>query len=230
MSAYEAKRTLSMYKAVVFDMDGTLGDTLPLCVEAFRRCTQEQSGVLPQAEEVLQHFGKSDRGVLGALLGISPDDPKLPIARFVEIYEEMHPIWAAAPFDGAVDMLRRLQKRGVRIALITGKEHYTGEPTIRRFGMEGLFEWIGYGKPTHNCKDERLKELMREWSLQPQDILYVGDAPSDIELCHKTGVAIINAAWGSNAAADAAACIALNPEYRLDCFADLEPLIDTLTT
>ncbi len=219
-----------MYKAIVFDMDGTLGDTLPLCVEAFRRCVYEQTGKRPEAAEVLQYFGKSDRGVLGALLDISPDAAELPIARFVEIYEEIPPTWAAAPSDGAADMLRRIRARGLRVALITGKEHYTGEPTIRRFGMEGLFEWIGYGKPTHNCKDERLAELMQAWGLSPQELLYVGDAPSDIELCHKAGVSIINAAWGSNAEADAAACLALHPEYRLTQFADLEPLINTLTT
>ncbi|MBR5522450.1 MAG: HAD family hydrolase [Akkermansia sp.] len=219
-----------MYKAVVFDMDGTLGDTLPLCVEAFRRCVGEHTGTTPAAQEVLQYFGKSDRGVLGALLGIHPDAPELPVEHFVRIYEEMHPVWAPAPFPGAVEMLRRLRARGIRLALITGKEAYTGEPTLRRFGMEGLFEWIGYGTPTHNCKDERLLELMQLWGLRAEDLLYVGDAPSDIELCHKVGVAIINAAWGSGAEDDAAACLALQPEYRLNDFEELEPLITQLTT
>ncbi|MBR1979566.1 MAG: HAD hydrolase-like protein [Akkermansia sp.] len=219
-----------MYKALVFDMDGTLGDTLPLCVEAYRRCVVEQTGHTPTDDEIVQYFGKSDRGVLGALLGIHPDAPELPIARFAEIYEELHATWAPAPFPGAVEMLQRLRERGLRLALITGKEHYTATPTLHRFGMDTFFEWIGYGTPTHNCKDERLLELMQAWQLQAQDILYVGDAPSDIELCHKVGVSIINAAWATTATADAERCQALAPTYRLTQFCELEPLINQLTT
>lgn len=218
-----------MYKAIVFDMDGTLGDTLPLCVETFRRCVVEQTGKTPTTEAILQYFGKSDRGVLGALLGIHPDSPNLPITRFVEIYEELHPIWAPTPFPGAIELLRNLRESGLRLALITGKEAYTAEPTMKRFGMDDIFEWIGYGTPTHNCKDERLCELMQAWEMTPQELLYVGDAPSDIELCHKVGVSIINAAWANTAATEATRCLELAPEYRLNHFNELESLIKKLT-
>ncbi len=79
-----------MLKAVLFDMDGTLGDTLPLCVEAYRQCTAEQSGRTPTREEVVSWFGLSDRGVLAGLLGMQPDDPALPVERFVAAYEQLH--------------------------------------------------------------------------------------------------------------------------------------------
>ena len=80
-----------MLKAVLFDMDGTLGDTLPLCVEAYRQCVAECTGRTPDAEEVVSYFGLSDRGVLAGLLGMQPDDPALPIDRFVAVYERLHP-------------------------------------------------------------------------------------------------------------------------------------------
>ena len=53
-----------MLKAVLFDMDGTLGDTLPLCVESYRQCVAELTGRTPDKDEVVSHFGLSDRGVL----------------------------------------------------------------------------------------------------------------------------------------------------------------------
>lgn len=219
-----------MYKAIVFDMDGTLGDTLPLCVEAYRCCVTEQTGRTPTDTEIVQYFGKSDRGVLGALLGIHPDAAELPIERFAEIYEQLHPTWAPAPFPGVIELLQGLRERGLRLALITGKEHYTATPTLHRFGMDDIFEWIGYGTPTHNCKDERLLELMQQWQLQAHEIIYIGDAPSDIELCRKVGVSIINAAWATTADAETERCIALAPTYRLTRFCELEPLIKRLTT
>ena len=217
-----------MLKAVLFDMDGTLGDTLPLCVEAYRQCTAEITGRTPSQEEVVSWFGLSDRGVLAGLLGMSPDDPALPIDRFVAAYERLHSELAPAPFPGAVEMLQAVKAAGLRVGLISGKEHYTAMPTIAYYGMEGIFEWYGLGLPTHNCKAERLQQVMQLWDLQPEEIIYVGDAPSDIELCHSVGVRIINAGWAGTTQGDEQACLALHPEYRLNDFNELLPLILSL--
>lgn len=217
-----------MLKAVLFDMDGTLGDTLPLCVEAYRQSVAELTGRTPGRKEVVSWFGLSDRGVLGGLLGMSPDDAALPIDRFVAVYERLLPELAPAPFPGAVEILRAVKAAGLRVGLISGKEHYTAMPTIKYYGMEGLFEWYGLGLPTHNCKAERLQQVMQLWGLEPRELIYVGDAPSDISLSHSVGVRIINAAWAGTTQDDGQACMQLNPEYRLNDFNDLLPLILSL--
>ncbi len=215
-------------KAVVFDMDGTLGDTLPLCVEAYRRCTEELTGSRPSVEEVVRFFGISDRGVLGGLLHMGADDPALPIARFVSIYRELHHELAPAPFPGAVEALRALRARGLKTGLLTGKEAFSGEPTLDVFGMQGLFDWRAYGCPYLNTKDACLRAALDFWGLQPEEMIYVGDAPSDIRLCHAVGVRIVNAAWAPSAAAEAEACLALAPDFRLLSFDELLPLILSL--
>lgn len=212
-------------KAVLFDMDGTLGDTLPLCIESYRTCVEEEGHPRPSAEKVVSYFGLSDRGVLAGLLGMDPEDPALPIGHFVEVYKRLHDELAPTPFEGAVEMLKAVKAAGLRIGIISGKEHYTAEPTISHFGFDGLFEWRGFGLPTHNCKHERLQQVMADWNLQPEELVYVGDAPSDIELCHRVGVRIINAAWALGAAAEEAACLALKPDFRLTDFSKLLPLI-----
>lgn len=217
-----------MLKAVIFDIDGTLGDTLDLCVESYRRCVEEHCGTRPTAAEVTAHFGLSDRGVLGKLVGMQPDDPALPIDRFQAIYESLHADMAPAPFEGAIAMLQQLKAAGLRIGIISGKEHYTAAPTIARYGFAPYIEWMGLGQPTHNCKHERLAEVMQHWQLAPDELIYVGDAPGDIELAHRAGVRIINAAWATTAAADEAACLALKPDFRLTDFSQLLPLLLSL--
>lgn len=219
-----------MLKAVIFDMDGTLGDTLGLCIEAYRQVTLEYTGKKPSAQEVTHFFGISDRGVLGGLLGMPYDAPDLPVGRFVQIYEELHPALSPQPFDGAVATLRQLKGWGLKLGLVTGKEGYTATPTLRRFGMEGLFDWEGLGKPTHNCKAERLQEAMDFFSLRADEMIYVGDAPSDISQCHSVGVPIVNAAWAPEAEGGKEACLALNPDYRLTDFSALAGLIHQLLT
>jgi len=219
-----------MLKGIIFDMDGTLGDTMQLCIEAYRGAVQELTGHTPTVEEVVSYFGLSDRGVLGGLLGMDPDSPQLPIDTFVRVYCERHDELAPAPFPGATELLRRLKERGIKLALLTGKEHYTAIPTIQKYGMEGVFDLQLYGDPRYNCKADNLKRAMEAWQLSPQEIIYVGDAPSDITLCHSVGVAIINAAWGSGASADESTCLTLHPEYRLTDFSELEPLLTKLTS
>ena len=209
-------------------MDGTLGDTVALCVEAYRQTTYEVSGRMPSEEEVTGLFGISDSGVLGGLLGMSHDAPTLPIEHFVKVYESLHDTLAPTPYEGAEETLRNLRAKGLKVGLLTGKEPHTANPTIARYGMEGLFDIILTGKPTHNCKDECLLEAMATWGLPADEIIYVGDAPTDIDHCHRVGVRIINAAWGSHAAAEEAACMARDPDYRLTIFSELEPLITTL--
>ena len=219
-----------MLKGIIFDMDGTLGDTLQLCIESYRDTTEEVTGRKPTEEEVVSYFGLSDRGVLGALLGMNPDAADLPTETFVRIYCERHDELAPAPFPGAAEMLKRLKERGLKLALLTGKEQITAAPTVKKYDMEGVFDLQLYGDPYYNAKADNLKRAMEAWQLRADEIIYVGDAPSDISLCHIVGVAIINDAWSRNAAADEAACIALQPEYRLNDFALLEPLLNTLTT
>ncbi|MCH5285013.1 MAG: HAD hydrolase-like protein [Akkermansiaceae bacterium] len=215
-----------MLKAVVFDMDGTLGDTLPLCVESFARCVEEHTGRRPSEEEVTAHFSVSDRGILAGLLGMAADDPELPVARFAEIYDALHPQYAPAPFPGAVELLQRLKASGWRLALLTGKEAYTALPTLRHFHMQEIFEAKLFGQPSHNCKAERLAELMQLWQLAPDELIYIGDAPSDIEQSHRAGVRIICAAWSPHVETEPSGDT--SPDYRLTAFCQLEPLLASL--
>lgn len=228
MRAVRACYDAGMLKAVMFDVDGTLGDTLPLCIETYRRIAEEATGRRPEAAEVVRHFGLSDRGVLGALVGMEPDDPALPIRRMVEIYRELHPAMAPAPFPGAADMLRGVRAAGMRVGIISGKEDHTAVPTLEFFGLQGLYEWAGYGMPDRNVKGERLREIMQLWNLQPNELVYVGDAPSDITLAHGAGVRIVNAAWAPGAGLEEQACLALHPDYRLTDMAQLLPLLLSL--
>lgn len=217
-----------MLKAVIFDMDGTLGDTLPLCVEAYRQCTADITGKRPSEQEVVSLFGLSDRGVLGGLLHIAPGDPALPIRHFVDIYRRLHTTLAPKPFDGARELMEGVKKAGLHVGIISGKEDYTAEPTLDLFGLNDLVEWKGYGEPTHNAKAERLQQAMAHWQLTPDELIYLGDAPSDIVLCHSVGVRIINAAWAADAEATRAACEALHPDYRLTDIRQALPLILSL--
>ncbi len=217
-----------MLRALTFDMDGTLGDTHSLCVEAYRRCTRELTGRLPSAQEVEEKFGVSDRGVLGQLLGMDPEDERLPIAKLVEVYERLHTRMAPGPVEGIRETLEELRGMGLLLAVITGKEHYTALPTLRRYGMENSFQRVLYGTPSHNNKAEQLTSLLNTWKLSASELIYVGDMPSDIRMAHEAGVRIINAAWAAEATRWREECLALKPDFRLTHVSELCPLVKKL--
>lgn len=215
-----------MLRAVIFDMDGTLGDTLFLCVESYRRCVGELTGRTPETAEVEALFGVSDRGVLGGLLGMSPDDPKLPIEKFVEVYEELHEKYAPHPFAGVKELLGRLANAGLRLAVVTGKESYTALPTLRRFGLHDRFEMCLFGDPYCNAKAQRLREYVQRTGLDPQTILYVGDMPTDIQQARQAGVRVACAAWAPDAPRYEATCRALEPDAYVKTFEELETVVN----
>ncbi len=224
------QRIVRMLRALTFDMDGTLGDTHSLCVEAYRRCTQELTGWLPSAREVEEKFGVSDRGVLGQLLGMDPEDERLPIATLVEVYERLHNRMAPGPVEGMREALAEFRSMGLLLAVITGKEHYTALPTLCRYGMENSFQQVLYGTPTHNNKAEQLTSLLDTWKLSASEIIYVGDMPSDIRMAHEAGVRIINAAWATEAKRWREECLALKPDFRLTHVSELCTLVKNLMT
>lgn len=217
---------LDMLKAVIFDMDGTLGDTLSLCVESYRRCVGEHTGQTPTAADVEAYFGVSDRGVLGQLLGLSPEASNLPIARFAQLYEQLHAVYAPHPFDGMRELLRRLTERGLRLAVVTGKEPYTALPTLSRFGFGGYFEICLYGDPYSNVKAKRMQEYLDRTGLDADEVIYVGDMPTDIEQAHRAGIRIVCAAWAPDSPKYESACRALQPEAYAKTLDEFENIIN----
>ncbi len=215
-------------KAIIFDLDGTLADTLPLAIEAHRAMATEVLGRRPEPDEITRFFGLCDVGIMSGLFDLAIDDPALPRAELLEHYRRLHPSMAPACFDGVPEMLQQLRDRGLRIALVSGRAEASGRLSLEYFGILDCFEWLGFGSPVQYSKTERLQAVLDAWQLQPDEAIYIGDAPSDISDSHAIGLRVINAAWSPTCHGDASECLALQPDYRLESLDELLPLIDSL--
>jgi phosphoglycolate phosphatase/pyrophosphatase PpaX len=196
-------------KAVIFDLDGTLGNTIPLCVEAFRKSIEPLIGRTIADEEIIATFGPSEEGTIQSL---APDNYEEGIAGYLSFYEQLHEM-CPKPFDGIVVLLEFLQNRHIRLAMVTGKGKYSTMITLQKFGMSHFFEIIETGNPGGPNKAAGIEAVSAFFNdISKDEIIYLGDAPGDIIASKKAGIASIAAAWASTA--EPAKLIELMP-YKL---------------
>jgi phosphoglycolate phosphatase-like HAD superfamily hydrolase len=183
-------------KAVIFDLDGTLANTLPLCISAFRQSIEPLINRSVSDGEIVATFGPSEEGTI---LALAPDFYDQGVADYLRIYEKDHNMCPAV-FDGMKEILDTLVEKQVRIAMVTGKGKYSTDISLGKFGIAHYFERIETGRPAGPRKPEGIQAILEAFGAPAKDeVIYVGDAPSDITACRQVGIPIIAAAWAETA-------------------------------
>ncbi len=179
-------------KAVIFDLDGTLADTLPLCIAAFRKSIEPLIGKHLSDEEIIATFGPSEEGTI---LALAPQHYEKGVADYLKLYGELH-FMCPVPFEGIKELLYDLKKMGIRIAIVTGKGMHSTEISLKQFGLASYFEIIETGQPSGPVKADGIRKVLNYFTdLSPDEVIYVGDAPSDIMASREAGVRAGGAAW-----------------------------------
>ena len=181
-----------MIKMVAFDLDGTIGDTIPFSLEAFRRAVAPYVEYTLSDAEIFQTFGLNEIGMIKTVTG---GQWKNALADFYLLYEQLHDS-CLLPYKGIYNIIHCLNEKGVRTALITGKGMRACKITLEKFGMTDFFCDIVTGLETRPNKTESIKHLLEKYKLQPNEFYYIGDAVSDIKDARNADVVCLSAAWG----------------------------------
>ncbi|WP_317617151.1 HAD family hydrolase [Phocaeicola vulgatus] len=81
------------------------------------------------------------------------------------------------------------------MALVTGKGEKSCAITLRQFNMDTCFDKVKTGNPFKNNKAENFRELLADYKLQPDEMIYIGDTVSDIVSCREVGIRCLSASW-----------------------------------
>lgn len=202
-------------RAVIFDFDGTLADTLPLCIRAFRSSIEPHLGRSVSDAEIIATFGPAEEGTIKALI---PNQYEEGVASYLTHYEQYHADYPNL-FPGIESLLTELRAKPVRLALVTGKGERSAALSLAFYQLTPYFSAFGYGDLAINSKTRNINRIVADWGLPPDEVLYVGDAPSDIVACRQAGVPIAAAAWASTAEPDVLAQLEPNALFEsVDAF------------
>jgi beta-phosphoglucomutase len=184
------------YKAVLFDLDGVIADTMGLHYEAFRQAFAKY-GVQVTPLEIFELEGMPSREVGKALVrrkGASLADEQ--VMKAVEDKREIYRSLAAKDartFPDVPETLKMLRENGVRLALVTGSNLKTVTEVLKKTGLEGAFDAVVSGDDTPRGKpypDPYLKGMERLGIPAPNCVV-VENAPLGIEAAKAAGVGYV---------------------------------------
>lgn len=193
-------------QALLFDMDGTLGDTIPVVIRALRETFEHFSGRTYTDAEITAMFGPAEEGVIAAR--VADADYPAALRMYLDRYEALHAA-AVEPFPGIADLLADLRARGIHTGVVTGKGPGTAAISMRVMGLDRWIERVEAGSPNGAVKPAAIRKLLGEWGVDPAQAAYVGDMPYDMQAARDAGVLPIAAAWAESATVEAEAGVLL---------------------
>lgn len=192
-------------KGMIFDLDGTLGDTLPVCFAAFRETFRAYLGKKYSDAEIRALFGPAEEGILRNLV---PDRWQESLQRYLSEYAKAHE-QCREPFPGISAALRLLRERQIKLAIVTGKGPGSAEISLQAMGLAGAFDAVEAGSANGGVKPASMRRVLESWGFEPPQVATLGDAPSDIRAGREIGALPLGAAWAETS--DFAALDGLQP-------------------
>jgi pyrophosphatase PpaX len=194
-------------EGLVFDLDGTLADTLPVCFHAYRTVFVNFLGRSFTDGEIAELFGPTEEGMIRRVI---PDRWEEALDRYLAEYRQAHGRFACE-IPGIEEVLRFLRDRGVRLAVVTGKGAESAGISLRLLGLAPYFDCVETGSAEGGIKALGLRQVLARWRVPPEAVAYIGDAPADILAAREAGVLSVAAAWA--AGADSALLSSYQPRF-----------------
>ena len=193
-------------RAVLFDLDGTLADTLPDLADALATAAAGEAaagsgaGAAPVDESRLRPLiSGGTRQMIASVLSADADREQLDRARrrFLARYRECIAVRTRL-FPGIDAVLETLERVGVRWGVVTNKHAWLTEPLLESLGLHRRAACVVSGDSASHPKPHPAPLLLAcdHLSIHPSAVAYVGDARSDIAAGRAAGVVTVSAGWG----------------------------------
>ena len=187
-------------KAIIFDLDGTLLDTLADIADAANRVLVE-GGFPPHDHQAYRWFvGDGSKRLMTRALPTDHRRPETINACLNAFLAEYHRNWnhATRPYAGIVELLGKLTQRGLQLAVVTNKPHrFTGDMMnhyFKGFPFDPILgQMDGIQKKPH---PRQALTAAAKMDVHPENCIFVGDSGVDMETARRACMLPVGAGWG----------------------------------
>ncbi|WP_455684585.1 HAD family hydrolase [Thomasclavelia sp.] len=184
---------MKKYKAVIYDLDGTILDTIKMNMLPLMKIIEEETGNKAAYEEVLKYAAWPG---METLADLNIKDREKTYARWVKYVNEYND--GAKLFDGFEEVFNKFNGKIVQ-AIVSSKTVKQYQIDVVEKGIDKYMKAVILADDTlkHKPDPEPILKCLKDIRLEPKEVIYIGDSLSDYQAANSAEVDFGYAAWGS---------------------------------
>ena len=187
-----------MYQLVIFDLDGTILDTLQDLANAVNDAMEKNNMPLHTVDEVRRFVGNGIRKLIERSVPAGTETAVIDkVHADFTAYYQVHCADNTAPYNGIPELLRRLKENGIHTAVVSNKADYAVQSLCEQY-FPTLFDAVAGEKEGIRRKPapDSVNAVLSALHLTREQAVYVGDSDVDIATAENAGMPCISVAWG----------------------------------
>lgn len=183
-----------MKKAILFDFDGTLANTLPLVIFSFQEVFRTYVSREFSGDDIIGMFGPTEEGLLKAMIPGGAYDEAA--STFFRLYRERHADFVEDS-QSIARVVRTLDEDGYKLGICTGKGRKTMDISAGFLSFCKYFDAIVTGDEMARPKPEPdgLFTCLQMLEVDPEDAVFVGDSNADMAAGRSAGLTTVGVKW-----------------------------------
>ena len=188
-------------KACIFDLDGTLCDTLDSMAISANQCI-EPLGYKPLPAENFRYYaGDGARTLVERVLRDSGDTDLVHVEEVFKAYSDIFNkdcTYKVTVYEGIKECLMTLKSMGLKLAVLSNKPHAQTVKVIEKLFGQGVFDWVQGQKEGIEKKPDPSGAfaIAKAFDVLPEECMYVGDTNVDMMTGNRAGMFTIGVLWG----------------------------------
>lgn len=185
---------MSKYKAIIYDIDGTILNTLNMNMYPLMKIIEEETNEKWTFDQVLKFASYPGMKVMEELKVKDPETTYARWVKYVNEYEE-----GATLYEGFMEVFEAFQKHGIQQAIVSAKTRDQYQLDICSKGIDQYMDTVILAEDTekHKPDPEPLLKCLENLHVSAEEVIYIGDALSDQQASCNAGIDFGYAQWGS---------------------------------
>lgn len=186
------------YKLAIFDLDGTILDTLEDLKNSVNYALEINGFPIRTREEVRTFIGNGIRKLIERAVPNGTEMKKIDkvFCDFKEYYGE-HSMDTTKPYDGIVEIINKIRSEGMKTAVVSNKADFAVQKLCDEF-FYGLFDFVVGEREGIRRKPapDSVNEVLKKIEIDKKDAVYIGDSDVDVETANNADIDCIAVLWG----------------------------------